>query len=651
MNIESANLSTLVSNSTTVDSMAQPLAENSANPGGFSGTLVAQLELLSTMKPVILQSIQTGTPVTLPQISDLTGVTSVSVTNNQQNIAALTGNDLPSTAGIADSTAGNEAVLSAVTDTLKYIAVGKTAGEQAAVAEKNMQDVMAMATSVKQNSGNVDILATQKPDTAGVAPATPNSNDVASMTILNGQNNNVTANTVSTDQTDLEVSAKAIIPTVQNQDKASTKVTPIEQKSVSPLTAISLKQRTDTPTIKSTTAGQNRESISPIIIPAEQNQKNVTATPVSIKPNAKEMGSTVVPVQPKLKELTAAPTKQHKAVLPSLIAQAKQNKKNTAATAAAAQQTLIEIKPVVIPAQMGSNRFNDKVQQKKSETGTQVEEVSKSAQETLPAINLSTAIPTEQTKSTNNLASANMAQESGQLSISKPSTGYKSDQTANNAKTETKFDRPVQAKQDSDIKLMDTAGQPEKAGSFDRQVLSVEGEKSLPRAGLDTSLSANRLADNKIEAPAITKPLSHPEWNKDLGDRIVWMTSRAIPAAEIRLNPQHLGPISVRVDVVDDQATVVFTAQHALTREALESSIPKLREMMNSQHLNLAEVNVSHGASSEQGRSQAQNFAQTAEGQRQNMADGGSVETIDDVEQEIESGRAVVSNGLLSIYA
>jgi Flagellar hook-length control protein FliK. len=99
----------------------------------------------------------------------------------------------------------------------------------------------------------------------------------------------------------------------------------------------------------------------------------------------------------------------------------------------------------------------------------------------------------------------------------------------------------------------------------------------------------------------MTKPLSHPEWNKDLGERIVWMNSRAIPSAEIRMNPPHLGPISVRVDVSDDQATVVFTAQHAAVRETLEASIPKLREMMSAQHLNLAEVNISQGSASDQG--------------------------------------------------
>jgi len=72
--------------------------------------------------------------------------------------------------------------------------------------------------------------------------------------------------------------------------------------------------------------------------------------------------------------------------------------------------------------------------------------------------------------------------------------------------------------------------------------------------------------------------------------------------------------------------------------------------MMSAQHLNLAEVNISQGSASDQGRSQSQSFAQTAEGRGQG-APAVAVDELDDVEQEIANGQAVVSKGLLSIYA
>lgn len=214
---------------------------------------------------------------------------------------------------------------------------------------------------------------------------------------------------------------------------------------------------------------------------------------------------------------------------------------------------------------------------------------------------------------------------------------------------EAVFRQLEQDKQGFTLKNLERPGQTEKSGWTDTLVSDSEGGKVLSK--VDATGLNRPVADNKQDVPAITKPLSHPEWNKDLGERIVWMSSKAIPSAEIRLNPQHLGPISVRVNVTDDQATVVFTAQHAAVRETIEASIPKLREMMSSQQLNLVEASVSQGATSDQGRSQAQSFSQGFSDGRGQGAAGAGVDAMSEVEQEIDSGRAVVSKGVLSLYA
>jgi len=155
-------------------------------------------------------------------------------------------------------------------------------------------------------------------------------------------------------------------------------------------------------------------------------------------------------------------------------------------------------------------------------------------------------------------------------------------------------------------------------------------------------------ADVKTEVPALTRPLSHPEWNKDLGERIVWMNNRALPAAEINLNPQHLGPVSVRIDMNQDQASIVFTAQHAAVREAIEASLPKLREMLGEQQLNLVNVSIAQHGGSEQKQAQSQSQAQPQYVNQTNgevAADGGDGNSV------VEGERVVVSNGLLNTYA
>ena len=50
MNIESANLSSLAPSSGTVESVSPPLIDGGVISEGFSGALVAQIELLSNIK-------------------------------------------------------------------------------------------------------------------------------------------------------------------------------------------------------------------------------------------------------------------------------------------------------------------------------------------------------------------------------------------------------------------------------------------------------------------------------------------------------------------------------------------------------------------------------------------------------------------------
>jgi flagellar hook-length control protein FliK len=380
---------------------------------------------------------------------------------------------------------------------------------------------------------------------------------------------------------------------------------------------------------KAAKAEQNKKDVIAMAVPVEQNMKDVVAVAVSVEQNMKDVVAVAVP-----------------------------GEQNTTYVTAGVEQSMKNVVVMGAPVQMDLKQTSDKSVKKRIEDEAQRVEGSGRITEALLAVVVPPAVmPTEQGKVVNNLTPADAIKEDGVLSFIKPPAGdAKSNQSAKVSgdmlQSETVFRQPDQDKQGVNLKYFESAGKTEKTVRVEGQALGLEGEKTLPRVGADITQLNRPIVDNKAEVPAMTKPLSHPEWNKDLGERIVWMNSRAIPAAEIRMNPQHLGPISVRVDVADDQATVVFTAQHAAVRDALEASIPKLREMMNAQQLNLAEVTISQGSASDQGRSQSQSFAQGfAEGRGQGTVPGTAVDGVDDVEQEIESGRAVVSKGLLSIYA
>ncbi len=673
MNIESANLPSLAASSTVavVESMSQPSADGSAVTDGFSGALVAQIGLLNT--------VEAGDSLPL-QAPDVTGLQSVVsdlpvTTVDAQDFAALVGNDLPSAYKINDDV-DYKAALAAVTDTLKYITQGTTAGEKAAMVEQNMRNVIAMAvppvepgvkaviaiadpsvkaviaTAVPAESGVKNVVAKavladplMKDVIATAVPTEPNMKAVITAAVpAESSMKDALAKVVSAESSVKDAVAKAVSAEAGMKDAVATSVSAESNMKAAVAKAVSAESGVKDAVAKVVPAEQSMKDVIAKAVPAEQSMKDVIAMAVPAEQSMKDVIAMVVPVEQSMKNVVAAaiPVKKSPADAP--------------AEAEPYVRNVIMDAPVQIALELG----NDKPDKTQVEGDAQiaVNENNSEVQDLLAAAIMPPPVmQVEPVKTANNLTPAGAIDEGELPSFTKLLAGdtgsNQSAKTPDNVlQSEAVFRQPVQDKQAINLNSFESLAQTEKTGRVESQVLSLEGEKTLPRLGADMTQLTRPAFDNKADVPAMTKPLSHPEWNKDMGDRIVWMSNRAIPSAEIRLNPPNLGPISVRVDVSDDQATVVFTAQHAAVRETLEASIPKLREMMSAQQLNLAEVNISQGSVSEQGRSQAQNFAQTADsrGQRRG-APAVAVDEIDEVEQEIASGRATVSKGLLSIYA
>lgn len=87
------------------------------------------------------------------------------------------------------------------------------------------------------------------------------------------------------------------------------------------------------------------------------------------------------------------------------------------------------------------------------------------------------------------------------------------------------------------------------------------------------------------------------EWGRQFAERVGWVIQARVPQAQITLNPEHLGPIEMAVEVEDAKARVQFAAAHATTREAIEQSLPRLREMLGQQGLELTQADVGGGQS------------------------------------------------------
>jgi flagellar hook-length control protein FliK len=87
-------------------------------------------------------------------------------------------------------------------------------------------------------------------------------------------------------------------------------------------------------------------------------------------------------------------------------------------------------------------------------------------------------------------------------------------------------------------------------------------------------------------------PVGSRAWADEIGTRVVMMTESGNHTASLKLSPEHLGPLEINITVRDDKASVWFGAAHADTRAAIETALPRLREMFASQGLSLADAGV-----------------------------------------------------------
>jgi len=158
--------------------------------------------------------------------------------------------------------------------------------------------------------------------------------------------------------------------------------------------------------------------------------------------------------------------------------------------------------------------------------------------------------------------------------------------------------------------------------ALSNQVNSSIGEKSVPSIPVNAAFNQSG-------------------WGDEIGERVRWLVSQNIQTAELRLNPPQLGPIEVKVTVQNDQMNVMFTAHHATVREALESAVPKLREMFGDSGLNLVDVDISQHSFSDRHRATSDH--------EQNYRYINSNEENDEITSSID--HEYIQKGLVDYYA
>ncbi|QWK95187.1 flagellar hook-length control protein FliK [Plesiomonas shigelloides] len=127
---------------------------------------------------------------------------------------------------------------------------------------------------------------------------------------------------------------------------------------------------------------------------------------------------------------------------------------------------------------------------------------------------------------------------------------------------------------------------------------------SLRQAQGNNGLSAMRQPEPQAPTPL---PLRHPEQSAQaLQEQVQFLLNRKLDTVEIRLDPPELGNLQIKLHLNQDQAQVGIVVQNSHARELLEQTLPRLREMLAQQGIQLGQTQVQQQSQQQQGGASGQ---------------------------------------------
>lgn len=121
-------------------------------------------------------------------------------------------------------------------------------------------------------------------------------------------------------------------------------------------------------------------------------------------------------------------------------------------------------------------------------------------------------------------------------------------------------------------------------------------------------------APSAASAPASVLPtaatLGGEQFGQDVAQGVEYMLDHKLQSARIRISPEQMGMIDVELRLDGERVHAHFVSAHAEVRQALNDSLPRLRELLDAQGLQMGQAGVGS-----QGADDAAQTAQQGTGQ------------------------------------
>ncbi|MGL5290328.1 MAG: flagellar hook-length control protein FliK [Vibrionaceae bacterium] len=182
---------------------------------------------------------------------------------------------------------------------------------------------------------------------------------------------------------------------------------------------------------------------------------------------------------------------------------------------------------------------------------------------------------------------------------------------------------PVEILELESLPTLDLLGEASKPQDFASSLRAVLGtQPASPLANMQVA---------QVNAPLHFDPQQQAQAAEELSERINLMLSKNLKQVDIRLDPPELGRLQIKLSMNNDTASVQFTVNNQAAKEMLEHALPRLREMLQQQGLQLAQSSVQQESHQQQsqfsgnlGHQQQGSAHLSAEGQVESDADAAS---------------------------
>jgi flagellar hook-length control protein FliK len=121
----------------------------------------------------------------------------------------------------------------------------------------------------------------------------------------------------------------------------------------------------------------------------------------------------------------------------------------------------------------------------------------------------------------------------------------------------------------------------------------ANGDGTAALQQLSTSMPSNSRDAAPVPTVSVHADVEGADFPQGVADKVSLAVDNGWSSAKLSVNPPQLGPIDLQIAVQGAHAQVAMSTHSAVTREALESSVPTLRDMLNSQGFTQVSVDIS----------------------------------------------------------